>query len=209
MDLIKQLNWRYATKQFDNTKKLSDEQLNLIFEATNLSASSFGLQPYHILVIENSELREKLKVAAWGQTQLTDASHVIIFAAKTNLSDIDIDNFIELVSKVRGIQVEALSDYSSMMKGSLAKLSDEQKLTWAGKQAYIALGQLLTTCAINNIDACPMEGFDHNEFDNILGLKEKNLASMVMATVGYRSENDKYQHLPKVRKPLDEMVIKY
>jgi len=209
MDIIKQLNWRYATKQFDSSKKLTKDQLNLILEATNLSASSYGLQPYQIIVVENQEIREKLKEAAWGQTQLTDASQVIIFAAKTDLDDKDVDAFIQLVSQLRGVPVDSLLDYSSMMKGSMANLSNEQKTIWTGKQTYIALGQLLTTCAINNIDACPMEGFNHDEFDKILGLKERNLTSMVMATVGFRSEEDKYQHLPKVRKPINEMVITY
>nr|WP_319401140.1 NAD(P)H-dependent oxidoreductase [uncultured Carboxylicivirga sp.] len=209
MDLIKQLNWRYATKQFDNSKKLSTEQLELILVATNLSASSYGLQPYQIILVENPEIREKLKAAAWGQPQLTDASQIIIFTAKTNLSNTDIDAFIELVSNVREIPTASLADYSNMMKGAIEKLSDQQRIDWAGKQTYIALGQLLTTCAINQIDACPMEGFDHEQFDEILGLKEKNLTSMVMAAVGFRSEDDKYQHLAKVRKPIDQMVIKY
>ncbi|MBS2097261.1 NAD(P)H-dependent oxidoreductase [Carboxylicivirga linearis] len=209
MDIIKQLNWRYATKQFDSSKKLTNDQLNLILEATNLSASSYGLQPYQIIVVENQEIREKLKDAAWGQPQLTDASQIIIFAAKTNLEDKDVDAFIQLVSEVRGVPVDSLVDYSSMMKGSMANLSNDEKTVWAAKQTYIALGQLLTTCALNNIDTCPMEGFNHEEFDNILGLKEKNLTSVVMAAVGFRSETDKYQHLPKVRKPINEMVITY
>lgn len=209
MDLIKQLNWRYATKKFDASKKLSPEQLNIILEATNLAASSYGLQPYQILVIENPEIRQLLKEAAFGQTQVTDASQVIVFAAKTNLNSADVDAYLELISKVRNLDIADLGEYSTMMKGSLANLNEEQKTIWAGKQTYIALGHLLTACAISHIDACPMEGFNHEAFDNILGLKEKNLTSMVMATIGFRSEKDTYQHAPKVRKPLDEMVIKY
>ncbi len=209
MEIIEQLKWRYATKKFDSSKKLSDKDLQFILEATNLSASSYGLQPYHILLIEDSAIREQLKKAAHGQIQLTDASQVIVFAAKTNLSDSDVEEYVKLIAETRNIPVESLQQFDAMMKGSISGLSPEQKTTWAAKQTYIALGQLLTVCAISKIDACPMEGFDKAAFDEILGLKEKNLTSTVIAPIGYRSECDDYQHYPKVRRPLKEMIIKY
>lgn len=209
MKIIEQLNWRYATKKFDSSKKLSDEDLQFLIEATNLSASSYGLQPYHILLIEDPAIREQLKKAAHGQIQLTDASQVIVFAAKTNLSDTDVEEYIKLISETRNIPVEALEQFDAMMKGSLNGLSAEQKTTWAAKQTYIALGQLLTVCAISKIDACPMEGFDKAAFDEILGLKEKHLATTVIAPIGYRADDDDYQHYQKVRRPLDQMIIKY
>jgi len=208
MKLIDSLKWRYATKHFDENKKISGDQIDLLLEAVNLSASSFGLQPYSVLVIENKKLRQQLKEAAWQQTQVTDASHLILFAAKTNLSSADIDEFVSRISDERKIPVEALAEYEGMMKGALNAMSPEDATTWAAKQAYIALGQLLVSCAVESIDACPMEGFDKVEFDKILGLKEKNLSSVVMATVGYRSVDDQYQHLPKVRKALDDLVIR-
>jgi len=209
MEILKKLNWRYATKQFDRTKKLTSEQLSVLLEATNLSASSFGLQPYSILVIEDSDLRKKLKSAAWQQPQVTDASQVIIFAAQTNISTTDIDTFIQRIASTRNIPIEALAEYKDMMKSSVEALLPDERTNWAAKQAYIALGQLLVTCAVESIDACPMEGFDKSKFDEILGLKEKNLTSVVMATIGYRSAEDSYQHLTKVRKKINEIIIRY
>ncbi len=208
MDIIEKLNWRYATKQFDPTKKLSDDQVNKLIEATNLSPSSFGLQPFSILLIENEEIRKKLKEAAWNQPQLTDASHVVLFAAHTDLSNKDVEDFLKLISETRNIPLESLSEYDAMMKGFIAGMSESDKINWISKQTYIALGQLLVTCAVEGIDACPMEGFDKGQFDEILGLKDKNLTSVVMATIGYRSENDKYQHLAKVRKPIDQILVR-
>lgn len=208
MNIIEKLNWRYATKQFDKNKKLSAEQLNKILEATNLSASSLGLQPYQILVIENPEIRASLRKAAWDQSQLTDASHVILFAAQTNVSDDNAEKLLNRISETRNIPREALAEYESMMKGFIGSRSQEELTEWAARQAYIALGFLLVTCAVDGIDTCPMEGFDKDQFDSLLGLKEKNLTSVVMATIGIRAAEDKYQHLTKVRKPLDEIVTK-
>jgi len=209
MNIIDKLNWRYATKEFDASKKLSKSQLDLLIEATNLTPSSFGLQPYSIVVIEDEELRAKMQEAAWNQPQTTAASQLILFAVKTDLSEKDIDAFIQNISQTRNIPVEALAEYDGMMKGFLKQMSKEDIITWAAKQAYIALGQLMVTAAVEGIDTCPMEGFDKNEFDKLLGFKEKNLSTAVMAAVGFRSNDDKYQHLAKIRKPLDEMVIKY
>lgn len=208
MDILQKLNWRYATKHFDATQKLTDEQLSLLLEATNLAPSSFGLQPFSIIVIENESIREKLKGAAWNQPQTTDASHLVLFAVKTNLAETDIDEFLKRTSDTRNIPLEALAEYEGMMKGFVKQMPHEDLLNWQAKQAYIALGQLMVTAAIEGIDSCPMEGFDKTEFDKILGLGDKNLTSVVMAAVGFRSANDKYQDLPKVRKPLNEIVIK-
>ncbi|WP_430815481.1 NAD(P)H-dependent oxidoreductase [Carboxylicivirga sp. RSCT41] len=208
MNIIEKLNWRYATKEFDVSKKLSNEQLDLLLEASNLAPSSFGLQPFSVIVIENDAIREKLKPAAWNQPQTTDASQLILFAVNTDLSEKDVDKFIQRISETRNIPAESLAEYDGMMKGFIKQMSKEDVINWQAKQAYIALGQLMVSAAVEGIDTCPMEGFDKNEFDNILGLKEKNLASVVMAAVGFRSADDKYQALPKVRKPLDELVIK-
>ncbi|MBI9064703.1 MAG: NAD(P)H-dependent oxidoreductase [Marinilabiliaceae bacterium] len=208
MDILEKLNWRYATKQFDAQKKLSDDQLQKVLEATNLSASSFGLQPYKVLVIEDLHIRSDLREVAWGQPQVTDASQVIVFAAQTNISEQDVNEFVQRIAETRNMPKEALTEYEGMMKGFVSAQPQEALTQWAAKQAYIALGFLLVTCAVEGIDACPMEGFDKDKFDEILGLKEKNLTSVVMATIGTRSKDDQYQHLAKVRKSLNEMVTK-
>ncbi|TLX75227.1 NAD(P)H-dependent oxidoreductase [Labilibacter sediminis] len=209
MDIIKSLEWRYATKQFNEDKKLSSEDLQTILNAVNLAPSSYGLQPFNVLVIEDPAIREQLKQAAYGQRQVTEASQVIVFAANNNISNVHVDEFLNRISKVTGAPLEALAKYEKMMKAKIDSRNSDELLTWAAKQCYIALGFLLTTCSQLKIDACPMEGFDTDSFDEILNLKEKNLNSIVMATVGYRSDDDKYQHNPKVRKDINDLIIQY
>ena len=201
MDIIEGLNWRYATKRFDASKKVKPEDLEVIKEAIRLSASSYGLQLYTVLVIEDQKIRERLKAASWGQSQITDASHLFVFCNYTDVTDENIDNYIDLKAETQGLDKEGLEDYGNMMKGSMAGLSEAQKSIWTAKQTYIALGNLLATCSMLKIDACPMEGFEPAKYNEILGLTEKGLNAAVIATIGYRSEEDKTQHLKKVRKP--------
>lgn len=207
--MIEKLNWRYATKEFDAARKLSKEQLNQLLEATNLAPSSFGLQPFRILLVEDGELRQNLRKAAWSQPQVTDASSLIVFASYTNVTSEHIDDFLKRIADARQVPLESLESYETMMKGSISGKTQEDLANWAARQAYIALGTLLTVCASEGIDACPMEGFEKDKFDEVLGLSEQGLASVVMAALGYRSEEDKYQHLAKVRKDLKDMVLKY
>lgn len=209
MNIIEKLKWRYAVKKFDTRRKLTNDQLAYLLEAINLAPTSYGLQPFKVLLVEDKAIREKLKAQAWGQGQVTDASQLIIFAAQTQLSAKDVDAFVANISKTRNIPVEALAEYEGMMKNTIQSRTPEQLTQWAARQAYIALGFLLSAAASANIDACPMEGFSNEAFDDLLGLKEKGLTSVVMATVGYRSEDDGYQNLAKVRKPLEEIIIKY
>lgn len=204
---IENLNWRYATKKFDTDKKVSKENLDTILEATILSASSYGLQPYKIIVIENPEIREKLKPAAWGQAQITEASHLIIIANQTTFGEELVDDYIDNVSNTRNIPAEGLKGYADFMKNSLTGLPDEKKSIWTAKQTYIALGNLLSAAADLKIDACPMEGFDAAQFDEILGLKEKGLTAAVLAPIGYRSSEDETQHYKKVRKSKENIII--
>jgi nitroreductase len=208
VDLIEKLEKRYATKKFDATKKLSKEQIFNILTAMNLSASSYGLQPYRFILVENPEVREKLKAASWGQSQITDASHLIVIARLTNVNEAHVDEFVENISSIRGVERGHLAQYEGVMKNTVNTLSKEAAAVWTSKQAYIALGNLLAYCASEDIDACPMEGFDANQYDEILGLNEKNLTALVVAPIGYRSVEDEYQHAKKVRKPLSEMVIR-
>ncbi len=209
MELLDNLKWRYATKQFDPNKKLTQEQLNILLEAINLAPTSYGLQQYKVLVIEDQQIKDKLKASAYGQGQVSDASQVIVFAAKNNLSDNHVDEFIDRIANITGASKDQLAEYEGMMKNKINATSAEDLLKWASKQCYIGLGVLMSTCAELKIDSCPMEGFDPAQFDEILGLKEKNLTSVVMATIGYRSKDDAYQNRPKVRKSLDELVVKY
>ncbi|MBT8320617.1 MAG: NAD(P)H-dependent oxidoreductase [Eudoraea sp.] len=200
MKLIDNLQWRYATKKFDATKKVSQENLEKIKEAIRLSASSYGLQSYKVLVIEDPEIRKTLREASWGQPQITDASHLFVFCSNAEVQDADIDAYLELKADTQGIDIKALQGYGDFMKSKLVTLSKQDQKNWTAKQAYIALGNLMAACAELRIDSCPMEGFDPVQYDEILGLKEKGLSSAVVATVGYRSEEDQTQDLPKVRK---------
>jgi nitroreductase len=207
MSLIEKLNWRYATKKFDGTKKLSAEQLDNLLSAVQLAPSSYGLQSYKIIVVEDAAIREQLKEAAHGQTQLTDASQVLVFATETSINEKLVTDYIDLIAATRNIDRSHLHAYEQMMLGTVDRLSDDQKVTWSVKQTYIALGFLLAAAAEMGIDACPMEGFQAGKFDEILGLKEKGLASTVIATIGFRSEHDDYMHFAKVRKPKESLFI--
>ena len=205
MELIESLNWRYATKKFDATKKIKPEDLETIKEAVRLSASSYGLQLYKVLVIDDPEIREKLKPASWGQTQITDASHLFVFCNYTDVKDENIDEYLDLKSDTQGLDREGLVDYGNMMKGAVSGMSEAIKSQWTARQTYIALGNLLAACSMLRIDACPMEGFEPAKYNEILGLNEQGLNAAVIATVGYRSEEDRTQHLKKVRKPADSL----
>lgn len=198
-------NWRYATKRFDANRKLSNEQVETLINAAQMAPSSYGLQPFEIMVVENDDLRKQLKEAAYGQQQLTEASHVMVFAANKTVDEALVDSFMQRVAKSRGQSMESLKDFRAMLLGSVSGKSEQEKFQWAARQAYIALGFLLATAAIEGIDACPMEGFNNAEFDRILNLEQKGLKSVVMATVGFRSADDKYAALPKVRKTQDEL----
>ena len=200
-------NWRYATKKFDSTKKISTEDLNTLKEAIRLSSSSYGLQLYKVLIIENPELRAKIQGAAWGQTQIVDASHLIIFANQTNVTEADIDGYLKNVAETRNIPETALSGYGDFMKGGILSRSDDDKANWTSKQTYLALGNLLNAAAELKIDVTPMEGFVPAQVNEILGLNELGLNASLIATVGYRHEEDATQHQKKVRKSKEELFI--
>jgi len=203
--VIEHRTWRYATKKFDATKKVSDEDLKTLIEATRLSASSYGLQPYHILVISNQETKEQLKPASWNQSQITDASHIIVFANATDFGEELVDDYVANVSQTRNIPEEGLRGYADFMKSKLIDLPLETKDSWTAKQAYIAFGNLMQAAAELKIDTCPMEGFESEKYNEILGLEDKNLNAAVVLAVGYRSEEDETQHYAKVRKSTEEL----
>lgn len=200
-------NWRYATKKFDATKKISAEDINILKEAIRLSSSSYGLQPYKVIFVESPELRAKLQGVAWGQSQIVDASHLIVFANDTNLDDSKIEDYIKNVSETRGIPAESLVGYSNLMKAKVSSLPADLKSTWSAKQTYLALGNLLNAAAELKIDVTPMEGFEPAAFNEILGLDALHLNAAVIATVGYRHDDDATQHHKKVRKSQEELFI--
>lgn len=206
-NIINAMNWRYATKAYDANKKLSEEQVITLIESVRLTPSSYGLPVYKVIHVKDVETREKLKAAAWGQPQITDASELFVFAVKTDINDSSVDDYAKLIAETRGVSVESLSEFTGMIKGTVNSLSEEHKSAWAARQAYIALGVLLATTALEEIDSTPMEGFDTKQFDEILGLKDYNLASVVVCAVGYRSETDSYAGLAKVRASKENLVI--
>lgn len=205
---IEDLNWRYATKKFDSNKKVSAKDLQSLLEAIQLTASSYGLQPYEIIVVKDADIREQLKIASWNQSQITDASELIIFANKTHITSTYLDSYLQDISQTRDLKIEDLQGLKEMLESTIMKLNPEDQSAWAAKQAYIALGNFLSAAANLRIDTCPMEGFDAAKYDEILNLKEKGLTTAVIATVGYRSEEDKTQFAAKVRKSKEDLINK-
>lgn len=203
--VLEHRTWRYATKKFDRNKKISNTDLGLLLEATRLSASSYGLQPYHVFVISDQEMKAKLRPASWNQSQITDASHIIVFANVTDFDDELVDQYLDNVSETRNIPSEGLKAYSDFMKSKLLNLPKDTKSIWAANQAYIAFSNMMQAAAELKIDTCPMEGFDAEQYNELLGLNDKNLNAAVVLAVGYRSEDDDTQHLAKVRKSKEEL----
>jgi nitroreductase len=202
------LEWRYATKVFDATRKLSADTWAALERALVLSPSSFGLQPYKFLVVTDAATRARLLPATWGQKQVVDCSHYVVFTARTALGEEHIDSFINRVAEVRGIPAESLKGYRDMMHGSLIAGGTLSKMIpeWAARQTYIAIGNLMTSAAVLGVDACPIEGFEPDKYDNILGLAGSGFTSSVCCALGYRAASDKYAALPKVRLPQAQLV---
>jgi nitroreductase len=202
------LEWRYATKAFDAARKIPAETWNTLERALVLSPSSFGLQPYKFLVITDDALRARLMPATWGQKQVVDCSHYVVFTARTSLAAEHIDAFINRIAEVRGITADSLKAYREMMNGSLITGGTLSKMIpeWAARQAYIAIGNLMTSAAVLGVDACPIEGFEPDKYDDILQLRSGGFASVVCCALGYRATTDKYATLPKVRFPEAQLV---
>ena len=205
--LLDALNWRYATKTFDATKKIPEATWKTLEETLVLSPSSFGLQPYRFLIVKDPAIRAQLQPHSWNQTQVVDASHYVVLAGRTAMTEAEIDLFLDRVVQVRGIPRESLDGYRGMMYGSLLSPGAETRIPhWAALQAYIALGNLMTSAALLGIDTCAIEGFVPAEYDAILGLKEQGYAPVVCCALGYRSAEDKYADLAKVRMPAANLV---
>ena len=205
--LLSSLRWRYATKSFDPARKISAATWAALEDALVLAPSSFGLQPWRFLVVGDTAIRAKLRPHSWDQAQVTDASHFVVILARTEITTGDIAHFIDRVAEVRGQPATALDSYRQIMEGSL--LTDARKPhlhDWAARQAYIAMGQLMTAAAVLGIDTCPMEGFDPSKYDEILGVRKDGYATIAAVALGYREAGDKYATLPKVRYPKAEVI---
>jgi nitroreductase / dihydropteridine reductase len=204
MSLIKDLNWRYATKNMDG-KAVSEAQLNTILDAINLTATSYGLQPFSVIVVSNEAIKLKLQAAAYGQSQVGSSSHVLVFAALLKITEADVQAYLNRIVAIRKMPMEMLNGLKTMMMGTVNGLSDEQQHSWSAKQAYIALGTALAAAAEQKVDACPMEGFDAVQFDSILGLTAKGLKTVVIMPIGFRADSDATSHYAKVRKTTEEL----
>jgi nitroreductase len=208
MDIIEKLKWRYATKKFDPSKKLTGHQMERLLQSINLTPTSMGMQVFSVVLVEDADIRLKLREASNNQSQVTDASHFILFVRPTKVTDKWADAHAANIVKTRGVTPESVAGYVRSMKNIIGNMSDESAEIWTSKQIYIALGVLMATCAAEGIDACPMEGFNAHKYDEILQLPSKGYHAVVAAAVGFRSKEDKYATLPKVRKDLSELVIK-
>lgn len=207
MNLIDALNWRYAAKRM-NVKPVPEEKVERILEAIQLSASSMGLQPYTILSINNDELKEKLKPAAYNQPQITEGSHLIVFTAWDDISELLIDAYLQQIADVRGVSIGSLADFRASLIKTVENKSPEERYEWAARQVYIVLGTALTAAAVEKVDATPMEGFVPEKVDNILKLREKGLRSVAMMALGYRDEeNDFLANVKKVRRDNEQLFI--
>lgn len=207
MSLIEDLNWRYATKRM-NGQKVPQEKIDYILEAARLAATSYGLQPFTILVVENEGLRKQIQPIAYDQPQILEASHLLVFAAFEDVTEEHITAYINNIAATRGVPAEALQGFHNTMVGTMQRLTQEQRFNWSAKQAYIALGTALAAAAEQKVDATPMEGFDPLGMDTLLGLKEKGLRSVCIMPLGYRDEaNDQLAHAKKVRRAKEDLFL--
>lgn len=209
INYIESLNWRYAVKKYDNTKKVSAEEIELLKDAVRLSVSSVGLQPYKIFVIESPAVKDQLIEAVGGNNKniVSASSHIFVFANELNVGPEHVEKYIDNISTQRGLAKEEVAGFGDYIKGYLAGLTEEQKNIWTAKQAYIALSTLVNSAALLKIDTTAMEGFEPAKVNELLGLTEKGLNAAVIAAVGYRHDEDAMQHLKKVRKPKEELFI--
>ena len=207
MNIIKKLEWRYATKKFDETKLLSNSQLEILKKAFNLTATSYGLQPVKMVIVQNKKIQKQLVAHSWNQQQIAQASHVLVLCIQKNMSSEAIENYFSLVKKIRNTPDEILNPFKEYLKNDMESKSEFDLQSWMKNQAYIALGNLMTVAASENIDSCPMEGFIPEKYDEVLQLHTHNLKSVLVLPVGFRAEDDYMKDLKKVRKETDEVII--
>lgn len=207
MNIIDSLNWRYATKKFDSTRKLSKSQINLLKKAFNLTASSYGLQPVKLIVISNQKIKNSLLESSMNQQQVIQCSHLLIICIESNINKSYIESYFKRVIDIRKTNPIVLESFKESIINEFNDMSNTSIINWSINQAYLALGNLMTVCSVEGIDSCPMEGFLPEKYDEILDLKSKNLKSVLVMPVGYRSVNDQFSSFKKVRKDINDNTI--
>lgn len=209
MNTIESLQWRYAVKKFNSDKFLDDTQINTLKEAFNLTATSYGLQPITLAVIKNKKIQKELLAHSYNQAQVVDASHLLIICIPKEYHTEEVHKYFDLVQKTRKTEDRILQPFKNFLTAEIDKKPQEELLKWSKNQAYLALGNLLTVCAIEKIDACPMEGFIPKKYDEVLGLANKNLTAVLALPVGYRANDDYMKDLKKVRKNIKDSIINF
>ncbi len=207
MNIIEKLEWRYATKKFDKTKEIASEKIDILKKAFNLTATSYGLQPIKLLIIQSKKIQQQLVEHSFNQQQVIDASHLLIICVPKKFTSKAVDNYFKLVKEIRNTPDEVTQPFKDYMKADIEKQNEDFLFQWNKNQAYIALGNLLTVCAVEGIDSCPMEGFVPEKYDQVLKLNDRNLTSVLALPIGYRAEDDFMKTQRKVRKPINEVVL--
>jgi len=207
MEIIESLKWRYATKKFDHTRILSKEKINTLTEAFNLTATSYGLQPLKLVIIHNKKIQRELVAHSWNQQQVADASHLLVLCIENIVDEAYITRYFDTVKNIRNTSDEILKPFREQLIDSFKSKPAEEVSNWAAKQAYLAMGNLLTVCATEKIDACPMEGFIPEKYDEVLKLNTFGLTSVLVLPVGYRANNDMFADFKKVRRSIKETII--
>ena len=206
-EILESLQWRYATKHFDPARRIPAAHWDVIVESARLAPSSYGLQPWRMLQIDDPSLRVKLRTHTWNQAQVTDCSHFLVFTSLTHVDEPYIDRYVERIAAERKVAPDKIEPYRRMMVGDLVNGQRSQIIPfWTQRQAYIALGVILETAALLRIDACPLEGLEPPKYDSVLGLEGTGYSTVAAVALGYRHAEDKYQHLPKVRLRTDELL---
>ena len=207
MNIIESLNWRYATKKFDSNRKLSKNQVNILKNAFNLTASSYGLQPIKLIVISNQEIKNNLLDSSFNQKQVIQCSHLLVICIETDIDESYIELYFKRVVDIRKTSAKVLESFKKSIINEFNDMSNTSIINWSKNQAYLALGNLMTVCAVEGIDSCPMEGFMPEKYNEILDLKSKNLKSVLVMPVGYRSVDDQFSSFKKVRKDINDNTI--
>lgn len=207
MSIIENLKWRYATKKFNPTQKLSEEKLNILKEAFNLTALSYGLQTLKLVIVEDKIKRENILSPCYNQRQVVDASHLLILCIQSEIDEVDVNEHFNTIKAIRNTPDTILNPFKAQLHSTIKEMSKDKKVNWAIRQAYIALGNLMTVCAVEQIDSCPMEGFIPKELDKVLNLDKLGLNSVLLLPVGYRAEDDMFAGFKKVRKSLSDTIV--
>lgn len=209
MESVRALTWRYATKKFDSEKILPEDKVKVLKKAFNLTATSYGLQPLKMVVVQNKQLQQELMKASYNQKQVGTASHLLVICIEKKVGKAFIEKYFQYVKDIRKTPDDILHPFRESLIGDFENKPADDVRIWATHQAYLVLGTLLTVCAVEEIDSCPMEGFEAEKYDQILELDAHNLQSVLALPVGYRSKDDFFAHLKKVRRPLEETIIEY